>query len=70
LWRSCFPSPNPLELRVETIAAGINTEEQSGIKKRDSMEEGDIRANADDVTAELVRLLEDRAGSQPLDEPE
>ena len=64
-----FDFVNPLELRVEAVDAGIKTEDQDGIRKRDSTGEGD-RSNSDDVTAELARLLEQRAGPQPIDEPE
>jgi predicted RNase H-like HicB family nuclease len=64
-----FDFDSPLELRVEAIAVG-NTEKHGGTKNRDSMEEGEIQDNTNDVTAELVRLFEQRAGPQPLDEPE
>jgi len=61
-----FDFGNPLEFRVEAIGADISAEEQSVVKSIDLKEEGDIRGN-DDVTAELARLLEERAGSEPRD---
>jgi len=62
-----FDFVNPLELRVEKIAAGIVSEDEAAIHQRDAREEGDIQRNADDITAELVRLLEGPTEPQPAE---
>ena len=48
---------NPLELRVEKIAAGIDPPSQAAVHEPAANER--TEANTDDITAELVRLLEE-----------
>jgi len=54
-----FDLVNPLELRVETIGAGIDPPDDAAPRQRDTSEARDIEAKVDDITAELVRLLEE-----------
>jgi predicted RNase H-like HicB family nuclease len=63
-----FDFDNPLELRVEKIAAAIDPEDEPATQERDTREEGDIQRNVDDITAELARLLEESAKPQPAEE--
>jgi hypothetical protein len=62
-----FDFDNPLELKVEKISAGINPEDEAAIQQRDASDEGDIQCNVDDITAELVRLLEGPGEAQPTE---
>jgi hypothetical protein len=54
-----FDLVNPLELRVETIAAGIDPQDDAGTREREASEERSVEAKVDDITAELARLLEE-----------
>ena len=77
-----FDFGNPLELRVETIAAAIDSlgeaatrqgspgeEADAGSEAADAgSEAADAGSNADDITAELARLFEERAEPQPIEE--
>jgi predicted RNase H-like HicB family nuclease len=54
-----FDLVNPLELRVETIAAGIDPQDDAGTREREASEERSVEAKVDDITAELERLLEE-----------
>ena len=58
-----FDLANPLELRVEPIAATIDPQDGSGTRESKAADKRDVEARVDDITAELVRLLEQ--GSQP-----
>jgi len=65
-----FDFANPLELRVETTAidplAEPETQQGSPGEKADAgSEEADAGSNADDITAELARLFEERLEPQP-----
>jgi len=69
-----FDFANPLELRVETIAAAIEPIEAAGAREGGPTEEADaksneaeVASNADDITAELARLLEEGLEPQPID---
>jgi predicted RNase H-like HicB family nuclease len=70
-----FDLANPLELRVEPIAAaveaqiaaGIEAQDDAATREREADEQRDVEAKVDDITAELVRLLEERAEPQPSD---
>jgi hypothetical protein len=53
-----FDFVNPLELRVEKTAADIKSEHQATTQEADTSEQRDIQHSVDDITAELVRLLE------------
>ena len=53
-----FDLVNPLELRVEPIAATIEAQDHAGTREREASEERSVEAKVDDITAELVRLLE------------
>jgi len=60
-----FDLGNPLELTVEQIVAdqqATATQESSP----NATKEDTIQCNVDDITAELVRLLEERPESQPV----
>jgi hypothetical protein len=52
-----FGFDNPLELRVEKIAADIDPPSPAATHEPDAGER--TEANTDDITAELVRLLEE-----------
>jgi predicted RNase H-like HicB family nuclease len=60
-----FDFGNPLELRVETIAPHVEGEARTD--ELDARREVDIRSNSDDITAELVRLFEERPEPEPID---
>jgi hypothetical protein len=62
-----FDFDNPLELRVEKVAAGVVPEHEAATQERDVREEGDIQRKVDDITAELVRLLEGTTAPQPTE---
>jgi hypothetical protein len=63
-----FDFIHPPELRVETVATGTDSQgETSEAKLR---REHNIESNADDVTAELVRLFEKSLDPPPPEEPE
>ena len=70
-----FDLANPLELRVEPIAATIEAQVAAGIEPQDDAEtreraaneERSVEAKVEDITAELVRLLEERVEPQPSD---
>jgi predicted RNase H-like HicB family nuclease len=53
-----FDLANPLELRVEPIAATIDPQDDAVTREREASEADDVKAKVDDITAELVRLLE------------
>jgi predicted RNase H-like HicB family nuclease len=53
-----FDLANPLELRVEPIAATIDPQDDADTREREASDKRDIEAKVDDITAELVRLLE------------
>ncbi len=53
-----FDLANPLELRVEASAADIDPKDEAGVREHDASEERDVEAKVEDITAELVRLLE------------
>jgi len=53
-----FDLANPLELRVEASAADIDPKDEAAVREHDASEERDVAARVDDITAELVRLLE------------
>jgi predicted RNase H-like HicB family nuclease len=66
-----FDLVNPLELRVEPIAARIEAQDDAAIREREANEQRDIEAKVDDITAELVRLLEQgEAPAQNQDVPD
>jgi len=61
-----FDFGNPLELRVESIAANIDPQDEAGAREREAEGEQVVTpGNTDDITAELVRLLEERERSEP-----
>jgi predicted RNase H-like HicB family nuclease len=60
-----FDLANPLELRVEPIAASIDPPDDAATRERKASEERSVEAKVEDITAELVRLLEERAEPQP-----
>jgi predicted RNase H-like HicB family nuclease len=69
-----FDFANPLELRVEAIAAAIEPIEAAGAREGGPTEqagaeskEAEVASNADDITAELARLLEEGFEPQPID---
>src|SRR5438552_9451013 len=53
-----FDLANPLELHVEPVAATIEAQDDAGTGERKASDERDVEAKIDDITAELVRLLE------------
>jgi predicted RNase H-like HicB family nuclease len=53
-----FDLSNPLELRVEPIAATIDPQDDAATREREERDARDVEAKVDDITAELVRLLE------------
>jgi predicted RNase H-like HicB family nuclease len=62
-----FDLANPLELRVEPIAATIEAPDDAATRERAASEERSVEAKVEDITAELVRLLEERVEPQPSD---
>jgi len=60
-----FDLANPLELRVEPIAAVLEPPDAAAARQRGANEERSVEAKVDDITAELVRLLEEGSQSQP-----
>jgi predicted RNase H-like HicB family nuclease len=62
-----FDFGNPLEVRVEPITAGANPQHETATPAPNHTEkaEDNIQCNVDDITAELVRLLEERSEPQP-----
>jgi hypothetical protein len=52
---------------VEPIPVGIEPQDDTATREREANEERDVEAKVDDITAELVRLLEERAELQPSD---
>jgi predicted RNase H-like HicB family nuclease len=66
-----FDLANPLELRVEPIAAGIEAQDDAATRESEASEERSVEAKVDDITAELVRLLEQgEAPAQNQDVPD
>jgi predicted RNase H-like HicB family nuclease len=63
-----FDFGNPLELKAESIAAAIGPLGGAATKPGNLREESDITAGADDVTDELVRLLDQDSKPQPIGE--
>ena len=62
-----FDFGNPLELRVEPIAAPADQQNTATqLPCPTETKEDTIRCNVDDITAELVRLLEERAEPQSI----
>jgi predicted RNase H-like HicB family nuclease len=59
-----FDFGNPLELKVEPIAAGGNSFDEAD-EGEPKQEAGD-RCNTDDITAELERLLDERSKPEPI----
>src|SRR6266404_138934 len=53
-----FDLANPLELRVEASVADIDPKDEATEREHDASEERDVVARVDEMTAELVRLLE------------
>jgi predicted RNase H-like HicB family nuclease len=53
-----FDLANPLELRVEASAADVDPKDEAAVREHDASGERDVQAKVDDITAELVRLLE------------
>src|SRR6266478_5787536 len=53
-----FDLANPLELRVEPIAAAIDPQDDAGTREGEAIDDRDVEAKVEDITAELVRLLE------------
>jgi predicted RNase H-like HicB family nuclease len=69
-----FDFANPLELRVETIAAAIDPLEEPetrqagpGAEAGAGTKDTEVASNADDITAELARLFEEGLEPQPID---
>ena len=62
-----FDLANPLELRVEPIAAVLEPRDDAAAREGGASEERSVEAKVEDITAELVRLLEERAEPQPSD---
>jgi len=54
-----FDLANPLELRVEPIAAPIEAQDDAATREGEPSDERSVEAKVDDITAELVRLLEE-----------
>src|SRR5436190_23898430 len=61
-----FDFGNPLEVRVEPIAAAAKAQDEPATPAPTQPEraEDNIQCNVDDITAELVRLLEERSEAQ------
>jgi predicted RNase H-like HicB family nuclease len=53
-----FDLANPLELRVEPIAAATDPQDDAGTSGGEAIDDRDVEAKVEDITAELVRLLE------------
>ena len=66
-----FDFGNPLEVRVEPIAAATTAQDESATPAPSQPEraEDNIQCNVDDITAELVRLLEERSEEQATSAP-
>jgi len=62
-----FDFGNPLELRVEATAASIDPPAQAATFDRDT-NDANIEGNAEDITAELARLLDESSKPQPAGE--
>jgi predicted RNase H-like HicB family nuclease len=64
-----FDFGNPLEVRVEPIAAAAKAQDEAATPapSRPEKAEDNVQCNVDDITAELVRLLEERSEPQPTD---
>jgi predicted RNase H-like HicB family nuclease len=62
-----FDFGNPLEVRVEPIAAADKAQDEAATPAPSQPEkaEDNVQCNVDDITAELVRLLEERSEPQP-----
>ena len=58
---------NPLELRVEPLPAVLEPPDDAAAREGGASKERSVEAKVDDITAELVRLLEERAEPQPSD---
>ena len=65
-----FDFVNPLEIRVEAIAAGAGSQGEAGPGESEPRRGHDIENNSDDVTAELVRLFQESPDPQRQEEPE
>lgn len=65
-----FDFGNPLELKVEPVAAIIEPPDDAATREPEANEERSVEAKVDDITAELVRLLDERTGRKQTDEPE
>jgi predicted RNase H-like HicB family nuclease len=64
-----FDFGNPLELKVEAIAAGSDSfdeEKRDEEEERDRKPEAIDRCNTDEITAELQRLLEESTKPEPI----
>lgn len=69
-----FDFANPLELRTETIAAAVEPLAEAAVRQGGPGEQADVGSgepdvenNADNITAELARLFEQRLEPQPTD---
>ena len=62
-----FDFSNPPELKVERIALSSDPRGALGMPEPDLQEETEIQTETDAITAELVRLLEERSEPEPLD---
>jgi len=65
-----FDFGNPLELRVEAITPAVEPQGDPATREPGTREAADSAGDADDITditAELVRLLEERPEPQPTD---
>src|SRR5258706_16113120 len=62
-----FDLANPLELRVEPIPAVLEPPDDAAAREGGASKERSVEAKVEDITAELVRLLEERAEPQPSD---
>ena len=64
-----FDFGNPLEVTVEPIAAAAKAQDEVATRAPNQPEraEDNVQCNVDDITAELVRLLEERPEAQPTD---
>jgi hypothetical protein len=62
-----FDFGNPPELRLEPIASVVDPLDELRTDGRDGEREIDDRGGADDLTAELARLVEKRSEFQPTD---
>ena len=65
-----FDFVNPLELRVEAVAAGAGSLGEAGSGESELRREHNIENNSDYVTAELVRLFQESPGPQRQEQPE